>query len=79
MGGLEFPLAIIMKIENISFGNCSFCNNPATKRLDGILYCPACADSELMQQIGRCIKAIEHAKVTIKVLPKKALEASYEN
>jgi hypothetical protein len=65
-----------MKIKTVSKAKCSACGKPATKALDNILYCSQCADSKLIQQIGRCIKAIEHAKVTIKVIPKRALEAS---
>ena len=68
---------IDMKIKNIFKGKCSECNEHATKSLDNILYCSRCADSKLIQQIGQCIKAIEHAKVTIKVVPIKALEASH--
>jgi len=65
-----------MKIKNVSKGNCFECNEIATKSLDNVLYCSQCADILLIQQIGRCIKAVEHAKITIKVIPKKALEAS---
>lgn len=68
-----------MKIKTVKFGKCSGCSEPATKSLDNILYCSRCADSKLIQQIGQCIKAIEHAKVTIKVIPRKAMGASHED
>ena len=66
-----------MKIKNAKFGKCFECKERATKSLDDALYCSRCADSKLIQQIGQCIKAVEYAKVTIKVIPKKALEASH--
>ena len=64
-----------MKIENVPVteGKCSFCENRASKRLDGILYCSSCADPELIKQIGHCIKAVEHAIVSIKVMPKETM------
>jgi hypothetical protein len=65
-----------MKIKKVDKGKCSECDNHATRELDNVLYCSQCADSLLIQQIGKCIKAVEHAKITIKVIPKKALEAS---
>ena len=65
-----------MKIKNVVFGKCFDCGELATKTLDDTLYCSRCADSKLIQQIGQCIKAIEHAVVTIKVIPKRALEES---
>ena len=65
-----------MKIKNVSKGHCLECGDPATRNLDDTLYCSRCADSKLIQQIGQCIKAIEHAVVTIKVIPKRALEES---
>jgi hypothetical protein len=62
-----------MKIENVSKGICENCENKATKKLDGIHYCSTCADNKLIKQIGRCIEAVEHAIVTIKILPKAAI------
>ena len=65
-----------MKIKNVNRGQCLECGDPATKNIDNVLYCSRCADIILMKQIGQCIKALEHVKITIKVIPKKALEAS---
>ena len=60
-----------MKIENVRKGKCSFCDNKASVRLDGVSHCSACADSELIKQIGRCVKAVKFAKVTMKITPKR--------
>ena len=60
-----------MKIENVSEGACSFCKKKATKKLDGTLYCSACADPEIIKQIGRCVHAVEYATISIKIIPKE--------
>ena len=60
-----------MKIESIKKGLCTFCGNDASLLLDGIRHCNACADAELIKQIGRCVKAVKHAKITMKIVPKK--------
>ena len=62
-----------MKIENVKkdIGTCFFCGSDASIRLDNILHCTDCADAELIKQIGRCVKAVKHAKITMKIVPKK--------
>lgn len=63
-----------MIIEKVSKGTCSVCKSKASKALDGVLYCSQCADTRLLRQIKRCIEAVEHAVVTIKVLPAQSLK-----
>lgn len=58
-----------MDIKYVSEGRCEECGKPASRSLDGILLCSSCADPELIKQIGRCIKAVQNAKVTMNVTP----------
>jgi predicted amidophosphoribosyltransferase len=65
-----------MKIKLVTEGVCSACKEPATRELDGILYCGHCADPKLLVQIKRCIEAVSDAVVTIKVMPKGAMKGT---
>jgi hypothetical protein len=62
-----------MKIEQVTKGQCAFCKNPASKKIEGELFCSQCADNEILKHIKKCMAEITHAIVTIKVLPKKAV------
>jgi hypothetical protein len=57
---------------------CACCNKRAIKRIDGMLYCAACADNVLLKTIKRCIENIEGAVVTIKIIPKGVLDRAKE-
>ena len=62
-----------MKIERITKGQCAFCENPASKKIEGELFCSQCADYEILKHIKKCMAEITHAIVTINVLPKEAV------
>lgn len=62
-----------MKIERVGEGVCAYCKNPASKKIEGELFCSQCADYEILKHVKRCIAEITHAIVTIKVLPKQAV------
>jgi len=57
-------------IEMKKAGICCFCHEPATKVINGLRFCSKCGDSLLIKIIGKCIKAVEEADVSIKILPK---------
>lgn len=63
-------------IEKVEAGVCCFCPKPASKRINGLPFCPSCGDGELIKIIGRCIKAVEQADVTIKIIPKRGKDAT---
>lgn len=63
-------------IEKVDTGICCFCSKPASKTINGLPFCPSCGDGELIKIIGKCMKAVEEATVTIKVLPKRGKNAA---
>ena len=58
-------------IEMKKAGICCLCHDPATKVINGFRFCAKCGDTVLTEVIGKCIKAIEEADVTVKILPKR--------
>jgi len=50
---------------------CVFCEEVATKTINDYHFCARCGDGELVKIIGKCIKSMEQATVTIKVMPKR--------
>jgi predicted amidophosphoribosyltransferase len=64
-------MLVIEKIKKgIETGICISCQEPASKIINGLRFCPGCGDSILVKIIGTCIKGIEEAKVAISILPK---------
>jgi uncharacterized Zn finger protein (UPF0148 family) len=59
-----------MKISIVTQGNCSACEDPAVREIDGKLFCGHCADNRLLKQIKKCIEATTEVIVTLKILPK---------
>lgn len=49
---------------------CFRCSQPATKTINGLPFCAHCGDGVLIRIIGTCVKAVEEAKINIKMTPK---------
>jgi hypothetical protein len=63
-----------MKIKQLVFGKCAYCETAASKEVDGVALCSHCADIEILKNIKKCIAEITHAKVTIKIIPIQAVK-----
>lgn len=57
-------------VEKIKNGVCCFCQEDASVKINGLSFCASCGDGELLKIANKCIKAVQHAIVTMKVLPK---------
>jgi len=57
-------------VEKINQGVCCFCPTAASVKINGFSFCASCGDGELLKIAYKCIKAVQHATVTMKVLPK---------
>jgi hypothetical protein len=55
-------------------GYCEYCQKKASISINGIRVCSKCGDTRLIQIIGKCSKAVKHAIVTIKIMPRKVYE-----
>jgi predicted amidophosphoribosyltransferase len=60
----------MLVVEMKKAGICCFCQKPATKVINGLRFCPNCGDTILIEMIGKCIKAVEDADISIKIIPK---------
>jgi hypothetical protein len=49
---------------------CCLCSNPATTSINGMNFCPDCSDSILIKIIGKCVKAVQKASISLKIFPK---------
>jgi hypothetical protein len=65
-------------VEMKKAGICCFCQEPATKSINGLRFCPNCGDTVLIKIIGKCIKSVEEATVTVKILPKILKKERYK-
>jgi hypothetical protein len=59
-------IVVEKKIE----GTCCFCEKDATVSINGMRFCASCGDGELLKIVKKCIKNLQQATVTLKVLPK---------
>jgi hypothetical protein len=56
-------------IEKIKKGFCCFCHEPASVKINSFSFCSSCGDGELLKVAYKCVKAVKHATVTLKIIP----------
>lgn len=57
-------------VEKIEDGVCCFCQKDASVKINGLTFCSSCGDGELLKIVKKCIKNLQEAVATLKVLPK---------